>query len=194
MRTRRRGGADERRQKISGISTFISFPTLVTIIALTLVTACSSQEQDRDYAVPDSLCGTSVNAEEITPFLPAGKSIEVTKEEHYATEICKVVVDETLILTATQAWVGQGKTTAYFASGQTLETPKLSAESGRYRFSGNEGFGKTRSCVDREHKQELYVALQFQGSKHSDSDAIEQLVTAYTEKVEDSSACTAGAQ
>ncbi|MEV5551765.1 hypothetical protein AB0L35_37510 [Streptomyces sp. NPDC052309] len=167
---------------------------LAAVIVLATVAGCSSEKPERDYAVPDDLCGTPVSAKELTPFLPAGKQIKVSEEDHAGTKICNVVVDGTLVLTATQAWVAQGKTTAYFLAGQTLEEIKHSADSGRFRFSGNESFGKTRNCTDRRYKQELYVALQAQGSEHSDADAMKRLITSYTERVEESAACTAGSQ
>ncbi|MFB7089985.1 hypothetical protein [Streptomyces sp. NPDC056296] len=166
----------------------------MAFIALTATTGCSGEKKEHDYAVPESLCGTPVNADEIIPFLPAGENVEVKEETHYTTEICKVIVDDVLILTATQAWVAQGKSTPYFAAGQTLETPRRSTDSSRILFSGKEGFGKTHNCVDSKQKQELYVALQFQGSKHSDPEAIKRLVTSYKVEVENSPACTAGAQ
>ncbi|MFE5262680.1 hypothetical protein [Streptomyces coelicoflavus] len=130
-----------------------------------------------------------MNSDEISPFLPAGKSISVQKEDHLGSEICKVVVNRELVLTATQAWVAKGKTTAYFASGQTLEKITLSSNSGQYRFSENEGFGKVEGCVNSKRGQELYTALQFQGSKHNDSDAMRHLIAAYTEEVESSPMC-----
>lgn len=75
---------------------------------------------------------------------------------------------------------------AYFASGQTLEKITLSSDSGKFRFSENEGFGKVEGCVNSKRGQELYMALQFQGSKHNDSDVMRHLIAAYTEEVESS--------
>ncbi|CAL9590011.1 hypothetical protein GTW46_31515 [Streptomyces sp. SID6013] len=130
-----------------------------------------------------------MDSDEISPFLPQGKSITIQKEDHFGSEICKVVIDKELVLTATQAWVAKGKTTAYFASGQTLDKVTLSSDSGKYRFSGNEAFGKVEGCVNSKRDQELYTALQFQGSEHDDSDAMKHLITAYTEEVESSPMC-----
>ncbi|MDA5144417.1 hypothetical protein PEM37_23150 [Streptomyces sp. AD681] len=172
-----------------------TFTALAVLAALTVITGCSSGDEkaDRDYAAPNNLCGISVDSGEISPFLPAGESITVQKDDHLGSQICKVIVDKRLILTATQAWVAEGKTTAYFASGQTLEKISLSSNAGQYRFSGNEGFGKAAGCVRNERNQELYTALQFQGSKHSDSDAMKRLITSYTKEVESSGQCTADA-
>ncbi|WP_282089735.1 hypothetical protein [Streptomyces tendae] len=168
-----------------------AFAALAALASLTLIAGCSNGDEkaDRAYAVPSNLCGTSVDSDEVSPFFPAGESITVQKDDHLGSQICKVVVDKRLILTATQAWVAGGKTTAYFASGQTLEKISLSSNAGKYRFSGNEGFGKAADCTHNEHDQELYTALQFQGSKHNDSDAMKHLITSYTKEVESSSLC-----
>jgi hypothetical protein len=189
---RRRKSVGNRHQEASATRTFTA---LAALAALTLIAGCSNGDEkgDRDYAVPGNLCGTSVNSDEISPFFPAGESITAQKDDHLGSQICKVTVDKKLILTATQAWVAEGKTTAYFASGQTLEKISLSSNGGQYRFSGNEAFGKAAECDRNEHNQELYTALQFQGSKHSDSDVMKHLITSYTKEVERSSQCTADA-
>ncbi|MFH8445878.1 hypothetical protein ACH4D3_32265 [Streptomyces sp. NPDC018026] len=165
------------------------------LTGLIMLSGCSDEDEkgERDYAVPSSLCGTAVKSDEISPFFPAGAEITTQEEDHLGSVICKVIVDKKLILTATQAWVAEGKTTAYFASGQTLEKISHSSNAGKYRFSGNEGFGKTENCVRSDNSQELYTALQFQGSKHNDSDDMKHLITSYTKEVESSSRCTTDA-
>ncbi|MFJ5264638.1 hypothetical protein ACIQAC_29690 [Streptomyces sp. NPDC088387] len=104
---------------------------------------------------------------------------------------CDMVVDKTLAVTTTQAWIEEGKDTAYFAAGLTLEKLEHSDDDGQIRYTGNEAFGKTRTCVDK--KQELYVAVQAQGSKHRDSDAMKQLIEAYINEVQRSDECKDGA-
>jgi hypothetical protein len=168
---------------------------LVVVSAIAVLVAalsgCGGDESGRDYAVPEDLCGVAVDAGELGPFLPDGKEITVRDESGGGTTVCEVVVDDKLALRATQAWVEEGKTTAYFASGQTLKAPQESAEGDRFRYSGNEAFGKTKGCVDEQHGQELYTAVQAQGSDHEDADAMKRLITAYTSEVEGSAACKA---
>ncbi|WP_143626282.1 hypothetical protein [Streptomyces viridosporus] len=169
--------------------------TLMLLIGVPVffLAGCSTGEQVRSYTTPHSLCGIKVDPEELTPFLPPGEKIKVRKEPHSGITTCKVVVDDTLVLTTTQAWLKKGKTTVYFAAGQTLEDVKFSADSGRFRHSGNEGFGKTRKCVDEAYEQELYTALQASGSEHRDPEAMKRLIISYTDEVEKSPECTATA-
>ncbi|GAA3828986.1 hypothetical protein ACFS5L_44505 [Streptomyces phyllanthi] len=172
-------------------------PVGLAIAAVTALVAatsgCSGDKEEREYAVPSALCGMAVDAEDLTPFLPAGRKITVRDKSSTGIESCEVVVDDTLILTTTQAWLEQGRTTAYFASGQTLNALDHSAEEGRFRYSGNEAFGKAQGCTDTKDKQELYTAIQAQGSKHRDADAMKRLIASYTKEVESSAECTAGA-
>ncbi|MFF9120469.1 ferrous iron transport protein A [Streptomyces massasporeus] len=156
-----------------------------------VLSGCGGDESERDYAVPDSLCGVAVDADELGPFLPDGKEITVRDKSGGGTTVCEVVVDDELALRATQAWVEEGKTTAYFASSQTLTAPEESAEDDRLRYSGNEAFGKTKDCIDKQHGQELYTAVQAQGSDHKDADAMKRLITDYTSEVEGSTSCEA---
>ncbi|MFF9215851.1 hypothetical protein [Streptomyces viridosporus] len=162
-------------------------------VPVVFLAGCDTGEKVRSYTTPHSLCGIKVDPEELAPFLPPGEKIKVRKEPHSGSTTCKVVVDDTLVLTTTQEWLKKGKSTVYFASGQTLEDIKFSTGDGRFRYSGNEGFGKTRECVDEVYEQELYTALQASGSKHKDPEAMKDLIVSYTNEVEKSPECTATA-
>lgn len=89
---------------------------------------------------------------------------------------CQVTVDNKLIFTTNQVWLEEGNTTAFVAARQSLDRPDHSAESGRFRHSEYEAFGKTRGCVDIKHKQELYTIVQASGSKNRDAEAMKRLL------------------
>ncbi len=97
----------------------------ISVLAATM-SACDSNTSAREYAVPEKLCGVAVDAGDLAPFLPDGKDITVRDESGGGTKVCEVVVDDKLALRATQAWVEEGKTTAYFASSQSLNAPVVS--------------------------------------------------------------------
>jgi hypothetical protein len=164
------------------------------VFLVSALSGCSNDGPEREYAIPATLCGTAINSDDLAPFLPTGRDISVKGDSRSGIKDCEVVIDNVLVVTTTQAWLEDGRTTAYFASGQTLDTPTHSAHGGRFRYSGNEAFGKTRNCVDTKYRQELYTAVQAQGSRHNDADAMKRLITSYTSEVEKSAECTAGAQ
>ncbi|MFF8973208.1 hypothetical protein [Streptomyces sp. NPDC014995] len=167
--------------------------TVLTALAF-LLTGCSDEQQKREYAVPGALCGTAVDSDALTSFLPPGSKITVKGKAYSGAEGCQVVVDDKLIVTAARMWLEEGRTTAYVAARQSFDTPDQSAEDGRFRYSGHEAFGKTRGCVDMKYKQELYTVIQAEGSEHRDAAAMKRLILSFTEAVERSAECTEGAQ
>ncbi|MFJ6661987.1 hypothetical protein ACIQNG_37420 [Streptomyces sp. NPDC091377] len=158
-----------------------------------LFTGCSGEEAAREYATPRSLCGTPIDTKALEPFLPPGREISVTGSDGSGIKSCKVVIEGALVIVTMQAWIAEGKSTAYFAAGQTLDRPDRSLEGDRILYSGNQGFGKTRTCVDTKYGQELYASVQAEGSKHEDADAMKRIILAYIEEVERSDECTGGA-
>jgi len=180
-----------RHQMTSKRPDMVAAAAFVTLLSMIAISGCSEAEK-REYATPRSLCGTAIDTDEIAPFLPSGRNITVRDDSYTAIKGCEVIVDKKLVISTTQAWLEKGRTTAYFAAGQTLDTPKNSVNEGRFRYSGNEAFGKTQGCVDTRYKQELYTAVQAQGSDHRDADAMKRLIISYTKEVEKSAECTAG--
>jgi hypothetical protein len=162
------------------------------LTALAAIFGCS-EGQERDYAVPRSLCGIPVEVADLAPFLPSGKSITFSASDKSGIKRCKVVVDEKVVLSTLQVWLEEGRTTKYLASGLSFETVDHSADNGRFWYGGNEAYGKTRNCVDVKYKQELYTGFQAGGSEHEDSDAMKRIILSYTREVERSAECTEGA-
>ncbi|AXE89048.1 hypothetical protein C1703_28940 [Streptomyces sp. Go-475] len=179
---------DRTTHRKSGLISTAAFTTLTFTI-----TGCGGDEQQREYTIPGNLCGTAVDSDTLTPFLPAGRRITVRDKSYSGVKGCQVIVDNQLIFTATQIWLEEGNTTAFVAARQSLDTPDHSAEAGRFRYSGYEAFGKTRGCIDAKYKQELYTIMQASGSKHRDAEAVKRLIISYTKEVEKSSECTEGA-
>ncbi|MGX1272718.1 hypothetical protein [Streptomyces phaeoluteigriseus] len=171
----------------------IHFPTAALTALLLLVSGCGNEEQKRNYAIPRSLCGMNVDSEALASFLPAGQKVTVKDRSYPGTKGCQVIVDGTLIVTAVQTWVDEGRTAAFVAASQSLDTVDRSAEEGRYQYSGYEAYGKTHGCVDTKYKQELYAVIQAPSSEHHDPDAMKRLIVSFTKSVEESAECMSGA-
>ncbi|MFC4507941.1 MULTISPECIES: hypothetical protein [Streptomyces] len=173
-------------------SSTVSAAALTTLVFL--VTGCSDDGEKREYTVPDTLCGTAVDSEALAPFLPGGNKITVRDRSYSGSRGCEVIVDDKLIVTTSQMWMEENRTTSFVAARQSLDTLDKSAEDGRFVYSGNEAFGKTLDCVDTKYKQELYTVIQADGTKNRDAEAMKRLILSFTESVEESAECTAGAQ
>jgi hypothetical protein len=161
----------------------------VSVFAISL-TGCSEEQQKREYSTPQSLCGTSVDAEELAKFLPAGKEVatRTTTRSPTATH-CSLTVDGKPIVYSAQEWWND-MTALEFAKGLTLEKLDHQTDDGRFAYSGDKAFGKTKDCRKSQPKdQVLYTAIQATGSKNEDEAAMKKLITSYTDEVEKSSAC-----
>jgi hypothetical protein len=165
--------------------------TLAGALSLFLVsTGCSSSDESRAYTVPHSLCGTPVDAEALSAFLPAGKKLTTRATSTAQGAIkCRVSVDGKAIVHTSQEWWDE-MSIMQFARGLTLDDPDRQTDDGRFAYSGYQAFGRADGCHNAQHRnQVLYTAIQATGSKHRDAIAMKELITKYTQAVGRSSAC-----
>lgn len=164
-------------------------------IGLALV-ACSSgtSEEQREYAVPDKLCGTAVDRDEFAAFLPSGKKL--TTQERYLddkklTERCDVLVDGKLIAQTSREWWPEKEPTGWFANSKTRNDLGHQDDDGRFLFSDYEAFGKAEGCqrVTDAYKYAMFTGIQVLGSEHRDANAMKRLIVRFTDAVEQSSDC-----
>lgn len=76
-----------------------SAPTAFSVMAVVcalLVTSCSADEEAREYAVPNKVCGVSVAPKLMQPLLPPGKSIDAGESLTGPddTQRCAVLIDD----------------------------------------------------------------------------------------------------
>ncbi|MFE2045899.1 hypothetical protein ACFXAZ_34270 [Streptomyces sp. NPDC059477] len=164
-----------------------SFGAITLLFALS---GCTESEGTRDYAVPNSACGTAIDADALSSFLPAGKKIttEETSRTSDSTK-CAISVDGKLIIQIAQEW-WNNMSILDFSRGMTLDDPDQHSEDGLYSYSGYQAFSKVEGCRSSEHAdQVLFAAIQAPGSDHRDSTAMQQLITEYTQEIEKSPAC-----
>ena len=137
---------------------------------LVALSGCSESEQKREYSTPNSLCGTSIDAGELSKFLPPGKKVstKATATSPSATR-CSISVDGKRIIYTAQEWWND-MTVLEFAQGLTLDKLDNQTDDGRFLYSANQAFGKTEGCHHSQHDREvLYTAIQATGSKHNGS-------------------------
>ncbi|MFF9770432.1 hypothetical protein ACF1GT_28290 [Streptomyces sp. NPDC014636] len=168
----------------------------VTVASTLLVTlsGCSGEDEEREYAPPQSLCGIPVDAKALAPFLPPRRKLSVKQEvANGNTARCVVLVDTRLPVQTSEQWLSGNHDTAYFVAGQPNSELSHQADGGRFLYSGNEAFGKTRKCVSKKLLgSELFTAFQVFTSDHRDANAMKQLIVSYTNAVEKTDTCKAG--
>ncbi|WP_158839021.1 hypothetical protein [Streptomyces sp. NRRL S-1022] len=165
----------------------------VTAGLVIVLSGCSDHREKREYAIPSSFCGVSVDRDELAPFMPSGRKVTVQKDvPDSLSSVCRVRVDSRLAVEFKQMWL-TSSSTAYFVGGQADSRLDREAEGGRFLYSGREAFGKTRHCThEKLAGSNMFTAVQMQSSGHQDADAMRKLIAAYTKAVENTSICKDG--
>ncbi|MEU6811496.1 hypothetical protein ABZ920_21405 [Streptomyces sp. NPDC046831] len=158
------------------------------------LTGCSGGDgggEERAYDVPGVLCGIPLDPGFVEPFLPGGKTLS-TKESAPSggAKRCDVLVDGDLALRQTRTWWARGESASSVAAGYSgMEGAKVSADA-RFVHSGTGAVGKTSSCTSDDHpRQNLYAVIQVLAPDREDPAAMQKLITAFTEAVEESKDC-----
>ncbi|MDQ0940335.1 hypothetical protein [Streptomyces sp. V1I1] len=161
------------------------------MVAASALTACSDSEE-REYAVPRSLCGAKVSADLLSPFLPPGSKISVTDTEPFeGTKRCNISVDDELAVVASREWWKQGERITKVALAHANMKLDKSENSGNYLYSGNGAIGRTEGCSDPAFKgQSMFTAIQVHASDLDDAKSMKGLIADYTESVKKSAECT----
>lgn len=167
--------------------------TVALTAAVVLGTALSgcSQEEKREYALPESLCGAPVQPELLDSLLPPGKKVSArTQTPNGGTRRCSVTVDDKVALVAGQIWWDKDEGVSDVAAAHAKVSPGTVTGSGKYLYSGTGAVGRTEGCETSEHPgQALFATLQLYASGRSDKAAMKSLIADYTTSVEKSGAC-----
>ncbi|MGW4980635.1 hypothetical protein [Streptomyces mirabilis] len=127
----------------------------LAVLAILSLTGCSGEE--KNYAVPDELCGAQVKPELTRALLPSGDKIRVLKEASNTAsphQFCTVSVDNKVQLRTEGAWQATG-TTAKKAAEKSLVFNTRSTEDGRFAI----GRGAAVTVVDCKNSK--YKAERF---------------------------------
>ncbi|MEW2513445.1 hypothetical protein [Streptomyces sp. NPDC046870] len=161
------------------------------VVALGTITGCSEPHAKTEYDAPRALCGTPVNPDLVSPFLPSGKEIKV-RETHPVPSrtICRVDVDGRWVLMANTEWWREDVSSSTVASANAqLRKAQLSPDGDYYSATGSVKLVK--GCKSSAHsRQLLYTSLQISNADLGDTPAMKKLATAYTDAVGRSDACS----
>lgn len=165
---------------------------VATAIVMSFLSGCGEEEEKREYAVPQDLCGMPVDIDALMPFFPPGQKVMVRPESVKGESQCQVKVDGLAALSITQAWRGKGEGITSYALSMTADPLEHQSDDNRYLYSGTQGFGRTEGCVDSVSGEELYTGVQAFSNKHKDADTMRRVIISFTEAVQGSTACKEG--
>ncbi|MCX5396826.1 hypothetical protein [Streptomyces sp. NBC_00102] len=162
------------------------------VLASTL-SACSGNDEPaaKNYTVPTSLCGVTVDPAQVKAALPGGDSLSsAVSKPNGGTTRCVVSVDGTAALRLTQAWWGKGETGVTVSAAYAYTDGGETTDDSRFVWAGKAGVGKTDSCTSSEHPDlALFAIIQVLDSGIDDKTVMKSLINSYTEAVDKSAAC-----
>ncbi|MEU3398434.1 hypothetical protein [Streptomyces filamentosus] len=170
--------------------------TVAALALVLLASGCSqAKEEKRAFQVPDSLCGTPVPADLLSPVLPAGgEKIEEEREDKHGAQYCAVSVDGTSVLHAEWSWWKKGTRTTQVASSQWgVRLDEHVSEDGTYTYADKGGVSRVTcpepSVPRRKTEMELYAQIFLANDGRPDEAAMEKLIQAYAKGVSASPEC-----
>lgn len=90
----------------------------VTLATVGVLVGCSTSDEGKNYDVPESLCGTSLDSGTIVELLPPGNKIDVQENNPVPSrKRCQVNVDGKAALRVSQEWWEEGDTVVDVAKG-----------------------------------------------------------------------------
>ncbi|MFC9647592.1 hypothetical protein [Streptomyces sp. NPDC056937] len=157
-----------------------------------VLAACSTpKSEERKYAVPESLCGVTVESDLLSPFLPPGEKISTQKESpNGGTTQCNIIVDGKIAVIASRIWWARGGGVSDVAAVHAKVDPGQVTDDNMYLYSGTGAVGRTEDCTDSTHPdQNLFTVIQVFTSNRDDKSSMKSLIPAYTKAVEQSDEC-----
>ncbi|MFD8012911.1 hypothetical protein [Streptomyces sp. NPDC058955] len=170
---------------------------VATLALVLLASGCSeAKEERRAFEVPDTLCGTPVPAELLSPLLPAGGDTLEVKRRHPSLKgalSCDVVVDGTAALGVDWEWREIGSNPGRVArENPYVKHDTHESEDGRYVYSDTGGVSRVDCEPVVEHRKgtsELFAAVSVSNDGRPDATAVKNLLVAYAKAVSASSEC-----
>ncbi|MFD4371634.1 hypothetical protein [Streptomyces sp. NPDC058486] len=168
-----------------------------TLALVLLASGCSqAKEEKRAFEVPDSLCGTQVPAELLSPLLPAGgDKLEVKRRypDMKGALSCDVVVDGTTDLGVDWEWREIGTSPGKIArENPYVKHDTYESEDGRYVYADRGGVIRVACEPVVKHRKgtaELFAKVMVSNEGRSDAAAVKNLLLGYAKALSASSEC-----
>lgn len=165
---------------------------LAALLALIgVLVGCSAGATDREYVIPQALCGVPTDVDVLSKLLPSGNEVDV--QERNPTphrKRCQVNVDGSVALIASQEWWEDGDGIDVVADAfPQVESAQLTDDSTSLH-TGTGALKKVEACDKVGYSgYTLFTAIQVYARGVDDSVAVEKLIGDYTSGVEASATC-----
>ncbi|MFI6873136.1 hypothetical protein ACIBL6_06840 [Streptomyces sp. NPDC050400] len=134
---------------------------LGTALLITSVGACSSPVPEREYAVPNNLCGAQVSKTSLEPILPPGKKISEQPTSGVGVDRCRLQVDGEVVFSSsveTRAEDASAHDVAQSAIG--VEPSDFATDNGRFIYAKTGAVGRVQCPPSPETEASLWVTAR----------------------------------
>ncbi|MEU1090541.1 hypothetical protein ACFYPN_00150 [Streptomyces sp. NPDC005576] len=167
--------------------------TLAAAVLASTLSACSGGDEParKNFTVPTSLCGITVDPAQVKPLLPGGDSLSTAiSKPNSGTVRCDLSVDGKTVLRFTQTWWDRLDTGMTVSGAYSGTNGAETTDDYRFAWTGTAGVGKTSSCTSSKHPEmRLFAIVQAFDPRIDDKAAIKTLTNSYTAAVNRSDAC-----
>lgn len=163
---------------------------LMALVGLTLA-GCSEPEPKRAYTTPDNLCGIGISPTILESVLPPGDKVSSSKTALDGLTRCRVVVDNTQVLSAGTEWFEEGTSMARVLASHMADLNDKASKDGRYVYSGEGGVAKINCLTppERLRNEDPFATILVRKDLDADEEAVHKLLLAYTDAVGKSTDC-----
>ncbi|WP_031014171.1 hypothetical protein [Streptomyces sp. NRRL F-5727] len=169
---------------------------VVAVALALLVSGCTQPEEEkRAFEVPDSLCGTPIPAELLSPVLPASGE-KITEEQKVGNGYfrCTVSVNGNSALSARWEWWDKGTRVTRVAGSQWgVRLDEHVSDDGTYTYADKGGVSRVTcpepSVPRRKTENDLFAQIYISDYGRPDEAAMEKLIQAYAKALSASPEC-----
>ncbi|GAA3639814.1 hypothetical protein GCM10023079_32340 [Streptomyces chitinivorans] len=166
-----------------------AFASLIAVPLLALAGCGESEEQRREYPLPESLCGVSIDTDLVDSFMPPGKRIQQTENEAgLIVWTCEVSVDGKDVFRISHDNWEPGWSTRRFAVRHAYVKPVHEAADKSYVYSEN-GAVATVRCTDQGGDRDLFLVAKA-NENTAGAKGMEKFIVAYRDEFLKSDPCT----
>ncbi|MFE5137515.1 hypothetical protein ACFRDV_07520 [Streptomyces fagopyri] len=160
--------------------------------AMTIAVAGCSDEQKREYTLPDSLCGVPAPKRALSRLLPAGKHLAVDKATPVADAIttCRASVDGHLVLSLEREIREVGASARDIAVNQLGVKQLTSAERDSVAYADRAAVSVVQCRGGGAADKDISIAVKVLEPGHRNEAAMKELILEYTSAFKKRQPCT----
>ncbi|CAL9416132.1 hypothetical protein [Streptomyces albus] len=166
--------------------------TVALVLCAAALSAGCGNDEEKEYAVPDSLCGVKVSARLLSPLLPPGKSVKLDRKDtllNHGNIHCNVIVDGKTVFIATQTWRDRGNSALSMAMIQPEMEPEMLHGGWHFQYSAKGAAMRVDCRTPKKPGRDLFAIPRIPGPQKPDVADVKAFTKNYAKGVAQSDQC-----